>query len=1306
MESWVHHLGKSSSTIDPKGDPTWGHCDLMKKQYTIKGDVYYFGEQDSKEVTSGNDLDLRRINADIRRLNESSSNKRGILPPGNKALASRASIPQIYLSWVFDNVLARVLIDTGASVNIINRKTINNTSCRWWPVTYDDIMIRSFMGTSLANEWILIELYFGGFRQLVPCLVSEKLHFDLLLGMPWLNQVRAIIDIHRRIVSTDVGTFAWTNDRGLPEKGDCHLVSRHEEDSSTQGDDKEENEEALTDGQLSAINAACTPTMLSEVAVKRVRNLFRIYRKVWIKPRYHGAKGIYHEFTLTDNRPVVLPPRGIPQGALPTLTEEINRMLQDKVVEISSSPYCTYPVMVHKKDGTWKVAVDYRKLNEVTVVDKTPLPRIEDLIASTEGSKYFGLLDLRGGFWHIKLRRSQRHLTAFRTHMGLYQFRVMPYGLVNAPATFQRWMNDLFGDLRHQGVLTYIDDILIHSPTEEGFLALLEIVMSRLHFYGAYLKIEKCEIGRSKFDYLGHQFENGVRRPQENKVKVLRHLKTPQDVRGVQSLLGMINFYRHYIPHCSDLCKPLTLLLKKGVKFKWGPEQENAKTKIVDKLAEAVLRVSPTGTKFRLETDASEVGLGAVLYSKEEFDSSFSPLPILFLAKTLTLTEQNWSAQEREAYAIVWALEACDGFVRGREVEIHCDHRNLIWMQSKKTGKIARWVSRLTEYNITIHYIEGKRNMVADFLSRYVEDDPLEKDNMFCYLVETRKRMYMPRGETLLGIPKRPRPMDTSSDHMSQDDELVVLIEEDENQPILEEDDNPHNPIVVDTKCPGGERHSETHITNISKIQELMDSEPTVAPTEHMVSTDPRSYLWENPTRHTKERDEDDDPLLVRSIREPTVQEIISLQAQEPPTEWNRSFSRAGGYIYYLSRVWVPLSLRAKLVDAVHLLPPYFHPRARKMYTLLGRLYNWEGMWSFLTSYVKACYVCQLVQSRKIMPNITLRKHPVQDPFEYVYADLWGPITWKGKPFTLLTVIDNHTKWAKAIPLKNKSSEVISSALFTHWISEYGPPKVLISDNEPSFTSGVFNGFLKKFNIEHWTALSYHPQGNSPVERFHRTLKESLIKLAHVELGNMDFQEALSWTLLHYRSVPHSSIGDSPAFIAFGKDITILNHPSHNPQEMPTSSNSLEFSRLTMLGILRQSIKQRSMIEIDRLKKNEHLSRSTRLWPNDLVVFKLNPTELTHRSQLMESSKIISEWSYPARVIATNHDGTRAEVKLLTTGDTRRVALSDCVLLEAPPEGSVLEFYNKSVLTVSSHEARSVPNIGNEGDEINREEEN
>ena len=381
-------------------------------------------------------------------------------------------------------------------------------------------------------------------------------------------------------------------------------------------------------------------------------------------------------------------------------------------------------MIVSKKDGTWRFAIDFRQLNFITIRDMKPMPRIEDLISFVSDATHFVLLDLRSGFWQIPLRPDQRHLTAFSTHHAHWHFKRMPFGIVNGPASFQRWIESMVGDLFHNGVSAYIDDVLIYATSEEQLIDRLDLTLQWLAEGGAKLKMTKCEIAPRKFEYLGHQFEGGVRSPQTRKLLKYRQVKTPQTVRDIKSILGMLSYYRIYIPNYAQLIHPLTLLLRKSNPFQWTQAHQDALTQALEILDNAHLQQAPLHDIFRLETHASDSAVGGVLYDKICFDSSPDHcLPITFFSKTLSELETTWPLHERLIYSIVWGLEAVQSLVKGREVHVYCNLKNFpTLMNTGKTLKSNNWRARLTEYRPQVHYIPDRDNVVATFLSDHLED--------------------------------------------------------------------------------------------------------------------------------------------------------------------------------------------------------------------------------------------------------------------------------------------------------------------------------------------------------------------------------------------------------------------------------------------------------------------------------------------------------------------------------------------------------------------------------------------------------
>ena len=955
--------------------------------------------------------------------------------------------PLLWLQIRNGSSFNHALLDSGAAINMIDSKLLAQLPSQ--PLGQYAIHVKGVNNTSVKRQdWYMVALEFQNGEVIpIPFLVGTPEGIDMILGMPFIKQTRTVIDARTKMIYTDVGDYAFgdlTSEKTikLPVGAYPSLAD-------------------LTDEQILELDKVMETSILTPAASERIRRKMIEVQRIWTAAGYGQAKGVEFSFLMSDNHPICLPPRHIPQVWHQAVDDEMDKMIEDGVVEPSISPYCTYPVLAAKKDGGIRFAVDYRKLNNATIKDKTPLPRIEDLIAAVEGSKFFALFDLRGGFWHIPIHPAQKHLTAFRTHRGLYQFRVMPFGLVNAPATFQRWMECIFGDLRHSGVLVYIDDVLVHAKTEEEFVELVLEVLERLHKHCACLKLSKCEIAHQQFDYLGHLFEDGTRRPQTKKVDKLRHLAHPHDRKSLQSLLGMFNFYRLYIPNFSDVAKPLTRLLMKNVPFIWDEDCGKAVSYLVDQLSKAVLRVSPTGSKFRVETDASDVAVGAVLYDLEEFEKNDNPLPIMFMSKTLSRTEQNWSTAEREAYAIVWALETADPFLRGRQVQVMCDHKNLVWMMSKKTGKIARWCSRLTEYDVEIIYQQGDKNIVADFLSRYIEDDPFVKDTMFCYGLSAigerprkRKRFRDDDGEE----PTVRQPIEVVNIYSSEDEE--------------EDKDEIESPLM----------HQDVEIPLNDQSSDIM-----------------HNFL-----------DED--------INEPDLQEVIDGQEAELPQPLIRGLYKSENKWFYMNGLWVPPTFRTKVMDAVHLLPPLWHPRSQRMKRVIARLYNWPGLQRDVDNYVRSCLTCRRTHPGLGITEIEPYKHPVDDAFDTLYIDLWGPFVWKDDKHILLTMIDNHTKWAEIAILEQKTSTNIAQALFDRWFSRFGAPKVVVNDNENAVIGKAVKRLTHLLGIKGLQSTIYHPQGNAPIETFHRTLKTYLVNLRPNVESIMSVHEAVSWALMCYRS--------------------------------------------------------------------------------------------------------------------------------------------------------------------------------------------
>ena len=408
----------------------------------------------------------------------------------------------------------------------------------------------------------------------------------------------------------------------------------------------------------------------------------------------------------------------IPISLQDEVEKQVQELLADGLITRFWSPYAHPVVFVKKKDGSIRMATDYRTLNDITVDDRFPVPNIDEFLMELGASKFISSLDCSAGYFQIPMEEQSKEMTAFATKSGLYQWNVMSFGMKNAGSTFQRTMNEMLYNLRGFA-RTYIDDIAVKSENWEDHIVHLEKVLRCILETGITLKLKKCSFAKSHIKFLGHQIGSGSHSVDEDKVKAIQDIPYPSTRKKVQSFLGLAGYYQKYIARYAEIARPLTELTKKDVKdpIVMNEVERAAVDDLKDKLSHApVLRVPDYSLPFILECDASAVAIGGILAQKVDDEVK----PVAFMSSKLNPTQQAWSAVEREAYAVVASLKKFDRYVYGNEIKVWTDHNPLLFLPKTlpRSSKLIRWRLALDRYNIAIFHRPGKLNGNSDALSR------------------------------------------------------------------------------------------------------------------------------------------------------------------------------------------------------------------------------------------------------------------------------------------------------------------------------------------------------------------------------------------------------------------------------------------------------------------------------------------------------------------------------------------------------------------------------------------------------------
>ena len=458
---------------------------------------------------------------------------------------------------------------------------------------------------------------------------------------------------------------------------------------------------------------------LTEDELQEVIYLLIAYQDVFSTGEFDiGRTGwIRHGIDTQSARPSRLPLRRSSPEQRAEVERQVKELLERKLIRPSDSAWASPVVLVGKKDGSKRLCLDYRRLNEVTVKDAYPLPRIDDSLDALGGAKYFSTLDLASGYWQVEMNDDARAKSAFVTTSGLYEWNVLPFGLCNAPSTFERLMDFVLAGLRWETLLVYLDDVIVFGKTVSESISRLAEVLTRFRGAGLKLKPSKCNLFQTKVQYLGHVVSAEGIHTDPAKIEAIEDWPTPVTKTQVRSFLGLAQYYRRFVQGFSSIAAPLHKLAEKSARFVWTEDCEEAFNKLKQALSSAPILGYPMAEgQYILDTDASNFAVGGVLSQVQDGEERV----IAYGSKSLKKAERNYCVTRRELLAIVVFLEKYKHYVGGQRVKVRTDHGSLRWLFIFKNpeGQLARWLEFLSNFDLDLEYRPGKRHQNADGLSR------------------------------------------------------------------------------------------------------------------------------------------------------------------------------------------------------------------------------------------------------------------------------------------------------------------------------------------------------------------------------------------------------------------------------------------------------------------------------------------------------------------------------------------------------------------------------------------------------------
>ena len=872
------------------------------------------------------------------------------------------------------------------------------------------------------------------------------------------------------------------------------------------------------------------------------------------------------EIDTGDSLPVAQSPYTLPLKHYDWVRQEIETLEKSGVIERSLSRWASPVIVVPKKSAPdeppqRRLCIDYRKVNalqpEVKQTDKGtgclslyPLPKIDEMFSKLGGATIFSTINLRSGYYHIGLTRESRAKSAFIVPMGKWQFKHTPFGLSQAPAYFQLLIDKVLMGCS-SFAMGYLDDIIIFSKTEEEHLQHLEEIFVRLRKFGLKMKHEKCSFFKKHIQYLGHLVSEKGFKPLPEKLELIRKMPAPRTAKEVKQFLGLIGYYRKFVPCFVDISRPLTKLTHHNVTFEWTDQCAKAFNHLRKLLMEYPILRYPNPTQgYILYTDASGIGWSGVL-TQEHLDEKGKAKnhPICYVSGQFRGSQLNWAALMKEAYAIYMSVRRLSFYLTDVEVTIRSDHLPLKKFLNKQTmnSKVNNWAVELEQFRLHLEWIPGSQNLLADSLSCLLDVVPdaqksKEPDDQefgsYCFEeLEPAKVMETISMEVIeltdgskdsKCLQKSRKPLEKQGVIKNSTDEKKT---QDANSEFQEHSHNSRTEMVVETfeiKFKEKPAEKRTLLSGSEFREHSLESRmnPYVEITEH---EDLREIKLPLKPKQLQELQKND--TYCRDVAKKLHKD----------RELQKIFIKEEGVLY---RLWIEDGRTFKCILVPQVLQDFMiilahdysgHNGSRRTYNCLKKQYYWPGIRKQIFRHCKRCKECVLQNQGQ--PEKCFGHFDLPDlPMEFICMDLVGPIhppSSRGNKY-MLTVIDMLTGFTMAVPIKNKNAETICDAYRNHIYCTFGGSSRILTDNGSEFKNQEMRQVCETLGVKHIFSPVYTPESNGRLEGWHRFFKACIAK--HIRGRGVKWDELVPLAVSAYNFFQCQSSKESPFILMFGRD--------------------------------------------------------------------------------------------------------------------------------------------------------------------------